>query len=159
MVRVPLSELRGSEQENDASPPLSYSEQFHRVFPSYLAMGMTYEQFWDGDSVLAAEYRKAEEIRNEKLNQQLWLQGMYIYEALCDVAPILRAFTKKGTRPHKYPTEPYPISQRERKQKAEQKEKQVSMKGKAMLDALIMKQKLPKPTKEEKGVSEYADNS
>lgn len=158
MVRTPLSELRGSEQENDASPPLSYSEQFHKVFPMYLAMGMTYEQFWDGDSILAVDYRKADEIRNDKLNQQLWLQGMYIYEALCDVAPILRAFPKKGTKPHKYPTEPYAITQKEQKQKSEQKEKLVAEKGKAMLDAMIRKQKNPQPIKEEKEVKEYADN-
>jgi len=158
LVRTPLSELRGSEQENDASPPLSYSEQFHKVFPMYLAMGMTYEQFWDGDSILAVDYRKADEIRNDKLNQQLWLQGMYIYEALCDVAPILRAFPKKGTKPHKYPAEPYAISQKERKQKSEQKEKLVAEKGKAMLDAMIRKQKNPQPIKEEKEVKEYADN-
>ena len=158
MVRTPLSELRGSEQENDASPPLSYSEQFHKVFPMYLAMGMTYEQFWDGDSILVVDYRKADEIRNDKLNQQLWLQGMYIYEALCDVAPILRAFPKKGTKPHKYPAEPYAISQKERKQKSEQKEKLVAEKGKAMLEAMIRKRKTPAPIKEEKEVSEYADN-
>lgn len=34
---------------------------------------------------------------------------MYVYEALCDVSPILHAFCKKGTKPLPYPTKPYGI--------------------------------------------------
>ena len=30
------------------------------------------------------------------------MQGLYIYEALCDVAPILHAFAKPGTKPLPY---------------------------------------------------------
>ena len=32
---------------------------------------------------------------------------MYIYEAICDVSPILHAFAKSGTRPRPYPEKPY----------------------------------------------------
>ena len=35
-----------------------------------------------------------------------WEQGLYIYEALCDVSPILRAFSK-ATKPLQYPQQPY----------------------------------------------------
>ena len=38
---------------------------------------MTEEQYWDRDCLLVKYYREAEELRNEKLNQQAWLQGMY----------------------------------------------------------------------------------
>ena len=77
---------------------------------------MTYEQFWEMDSTLVIYYRKAEELRAKNRNQDLWLQGMYIYEALCDVSPVLRAFAKKGVKPIPYREKPYPLTQKERAQ-------------------------------------------
>jgi len=76
-------------------------------------MGMTYNQFWDDDCTLVKYYRKAQEIKRKQKNQELWLQGMYFYDALCDVAPILRSFAKQGTKPKPYPAEPYPITSKE----------------------------------------------
>lgn len=145
----------GSEQEDDASPPFTYAERFHQAFPQYLAIGMTYEQFWDMDCTLVVDYRKAEEIRNTKRNQEMWLQGMYIYEALCDVAPVMRAFAKKGTKPHKYPAEPYALTVKEREEQTEQRERKVFNKGLATMEALMksMNKKFA-----EKEVSVDADN-
>jgi hypothetical protein len=75
---------------------------------------MTPEQYWDGDPMLAKYYRKADELRRQRKNQELWLQGMYIYEALCDVSPIFHAFAKKGTKPRPYADRPYSITESER---------------------------------------------
>ena len=99
---------------------------------------MTYEQYWNGDCTLPIYYRKAEEMRNEKRNQELWLQGMYIYEALCDVAPILQAFAKKGTKPTPYSSNPYPISVKEQKRIEEEKERKIAEKGKRNMEALMV---------------------
>jgi hypothetical protein len=107
------------------------------VFPYYLSIGMTPEQYWDGDCTLVKYYRKAEEIRNEKRNQELWLQGMYIYEAICDVSPILHAFAKKGAKPHPYPTKPYPISEKQIRREREEKERKRAEKGKRFMEALM----------------------
>ena len=71
---------------------------------------MTFEQYWDGDPSLVKYYRKAHELQRKRTNEDLWLQGMYIYEALCDVSPLLQAFAKKGTKPHPYPDRPYSIT-------------------------------------------------
>ena len=70
-------------------------------------MGMTYEQFWEMDCRLVVPYRKAYQLRQEQENRFAWLQGMYIYEALCDVAPVLHAFAKSGTTVRPYPEKPY----------------------------------------------------
>lgn len=59
----------------------------------------------------------------------LWLQGMYVYEAIGDMAPILQAFAKKGTKPTPYPTEPYPLN-------ADVKEKQAERKKKTEMNAV-----------------------
>ena len=121
---------------------------------------MTYEQFWDMDCTLVRDYRKAEEIRSSRKNQEAWLQGMYFYEALCDVAPVLRAFTKKGTKPHKYSSQPYSLTEKERKEDAERKDKIVFDKGLRAMQALtgVMNRKL-NPDSARKGGETNADNN
>lgn len=97
---------------------------------------MTPEQYWDDDPMLAKWYRQAEEMRQKRKNEELWLQGMYIYEALCDVSPILRAFANRGTKPVPYPDHPYSITtkdmeaEKERKAKLEQEKAKQYMLGK-----------------------------
>lgn len=101
------------EELNHSSPDLG--KIFDDHFPYYLAMGMTYDQFWRDDPKLVKPYRKAWEIQRERANHDAWLQGMYFYEALCDVSPLLHAFAQKGTRPHPYPTKPYGKEEEEQK--------------------------------------------
>jgi hypothetical protein len=74
----------------------------------------------------------------EKRNQELWLQGMYIYEALCDVSPILHAFAKRGTKPVPYTEQPYPLSNKEVKRAKEDKEREVFDKGKKFMEAFMV---------------------
>ena len=136
LVSDSLSATEGSEH-NSSLPSLTYTEKFYELFPYYLSIGMTYEQYWDGDCALVKYYRKAEEMRNEKRNQELWLQGMYVYEAICDVSPILHAFAKKGAKPHPYPSKPYAINEKQMKQEREEKERKLVEKGKKFMEALM----------------------
>ena len=136
LVSSPLSAEEGSGQSSSL-PHFTYTEQFNERFPYYLSIGMTPEQYWEGDCTLVKYYRKAEELRNEKRNQELWLQGMYIYEAICDVSPILHAFAKKGVKPHPYPSRPYAISEKQIKQEREEKERKLAEKGKRFMEALM----------------------
>ena len=79
---------------------------------------MTYEQFWEQDSSLVKDYRKAYEIRQEMQNQAAWLQGMYVYEAICDASPILHDFAKRGTKPIPYSAKPYELNPKKREESA-----------------------------------------
>ena len=90
---------------------------------------MTEEQYFDGDSTLAKYYREADELRKERMNQELWLQGMYFYDAMSRLSPILKAFAKAGTKPMPYIEEPYPINDKSKKESEEKKEKAMSDKG------------------------------
>ncbi len=88
---------------------------------------MTSEQYWDDDPQLCKAYRRKAEFDKERLNEQLWLQGLYIYEALTDVAQL---FNGMVARPKlaPYPTEPYPLSgtaseERKRREYERKKEK------------------------------------
>ena len=102
-----------------------------------MSIGMTPEQYWDGDCTLAKAYRKAEELRTERRNQEMWLQGMYIYEAICDVSPILHAFARKGAKPHPYPEKPYAITEKQIREQREEKARKLAEKGKRFMEAMM----------------------
>ena len=135
LVSSSLSATEGSGQASSLSS-FTYTEKFYEVFPYYLAIGMTPEQYWEGDCTLTKYYRKAEELRNEKRNQELWLQGMYVYEAICDASPILHAFAKKGTKPAPYASKPYPLTDKEVKKEKEDKQRKIAEKGKKFMEAM-----------------------
>lgn len=128
---------RGGESKGFAA--LSYTEVFYTHLPYYLAIGMSYDLYWNGDCRLTECYRRAEEIKQRQRNQELWLQGMYIYEALCDVSPILQAFAKKGTKPTPYSSEPYAITAKQVQEKRERQEQLRFEKTKAKMAAWAAK--------------------
>ena len=63
------------------------------------------------------------------------MQGMYIYEALCDVSPVLHAFAKAGTKPRPYPEKPYSITKQELKMDREARAKANRKKAMAVFAA------------------------
>ena len=132
------SSLSATEEGGQPNSPSSftYTEKFYEFFPYYLSIGMTYDQYWNGDCTLVKYYRKAEELRNEKRNQELWLQGAYVYEAICDVAPVLHAFAAKGTKPTPYSTKPYALTEKQIKQDEEEKQRKLAEKGKRFMEAM-----------------------
>ena len=117
----------------------SFSEIFNEACPYYMALGMSYEQFWYGEPEIVIAYRKAEELRKRRVNEELWLCGIYTAEALS--ATVGNMFSK-GTK-HKYPSDPKPITMSEVKEREERerKRKQEEMKAKFMARALSVNAK------------------
>ena len=122
----PLSDYR---ENGDSIPHFSYADTFSSRFPYYLSIGMTEDQYWDKDCMLAKYYSEADELRKERMNQELWLQGMYFYDAMSRLSPILKAFAKAGTKPMPYVEDPYPITKKSAKENEEKKEKAMADKG------------------------------
>lgn len=123
----------------------TYTEIFEQLCPHYMSIGMTYDEFWNGDVSLCKVYRKAEELRDRKQNQTLWLQGMYIYEALCDASPLFRFSMKKGViKPEPYVKEPYPITETEVREREEReaRKKEERMKAEFAAFAESMRKKM-----------------
>ncbi len=119
VLSSPDAAIMGSGAKRSA--PFPISELFEEHCPYYISIGMTWEDFWHGDALMARAYRKAQRIRNKRENQQLWMQGLYVYKALLCVSPILHAFAKAGTKPEPYPDMPYPIDEQDaREQEIEQ---------------------------------------
>lgn len=105
------------------APTPSLTEVFYQHLPFYLSIGLSFEQYWDGDCLLAKYYREAHELKQKRRNQELWMQGLYIYEALADLAPILRSFNNKPQKAEPYPSEPFPLTPKEIREKKEREQK------------------------------------
>lgn len=75
---------------------------------------MTYDQFWLGDPALCKAYRKADDIRKRRMNEELWLNGIYMAEALAST--VGNMFSKQK---YKYPAEPKPITMDEIEERKE----------------------------------------
>jgi hypothetical protein len=72
---------------------------------------------------------EAYKLKQKALDEQLWLQGFYVYNALNCVAPVLHAFAKQGTKPLPYLKSPITQTQEYKEQKdeisEEEKQKQI----------------------------------
>ena len=130
---------------NSPVPSHAYTEIFKKAFPHYLAIGMTYDQFWNQDVELVKAYREADEIRRERKNQDMWLQGAYIYEALLDASPALRtSFGKHPPKPVPYRQQPYELYTSKEKLDESSSRKQLTQqeksdkKAKAMMEMFMV---------------------
>jgi hypothetical protein len=104
----------------------SLTKLFEHECPYYMSYGMSFDQFWYDSPWLAKFYRESYKLKIRYDNVFMWKQGMYIYEALCDVSPILHAFSKKGAKPLQYRSKPM---SEEYKEMRTDKEKEISQKN------------------------------
>jgi len=100
---------------------LSYDKMCENLCPDYMAMGMTWDDYWNGDPQMTVAFRKMHRLKQESRNQEMWLQGMYIYEALLDVSPMFHDLVKEP-KPIPYPAKPYPISKTDSEKRKEQEQ-------------------------------------
>ena len=57
----------------EPSEPITITEFFMRMFPLYMAMGMSYDEYWNMDPWLVVAYRKAHKMRVEQSNWEMWM--------------------------------------------------------------------------------------
>ena len=68
---------------------------------------MSADEYWNSDPYLFRGYVAAQKLRNERKNEEMWLHGIYIMEAVATVMS-----DKKHK--HKYPTKPLDIIPKEK---------------------------------------------
>ena len=96
--------------EETPTPKKTNTQIFEECFPFYLAIGMSYAEYWDGDPILAQYYRKAYRIKQDEINNNAWLQGMYIYDAVSTALyNALRGFGKNKPPAKDYAKQPYEL--------------------------------------------------
>ena len=102
------------EESDDDSPSqkVSYTEVFEELFPQYLLYGMTYEQYWKDDPYLARAYAQAYLLKRKVENENMWIQGAYIANAV--TISIANTFGKKQHDYLKQPLDIFPKTEREK---------------------------------------------
>ena len=85
-----------------------------------MAIGMSPQEYWEGDPYLARFYYRAHKLKVEMRNQELWLQGWYNYNAVSSA--LANAFSKKT---YKYIEKPIDLFKTEevKNEEAVQKER------------------------------------
>lgn len=121
---------------NQVKASTNFTNIFEEVFPYYLAVGMTYEQFWHDPPELVIAYRRADEIKKRRVNEELWLAGIYTAEAL---ASTVGNMFSKGSK-YQYPSEPKPItvSEAQERQEREQRARMEQIKARFTARALSL---------------------
>ena len=72
---------------------------------------MSSAEYWEGDSKLAQYYREAYRIKQDEINNNAWLQGMYIYDAVSTALyNALRGMGKQKPPAKDYAKQPYELN-------------------------------------------------
>ena len=124
----------------EATTHKTYTEIFEESFPFYLAIGMSYAEYWNGDCSLARYYRKAYQIKQEEANNNAWLQGMYVYDAVSTALHnALRGMGGGSKSPAKeYAKQPYTLYPKEKTEAEKAQEVEIEQqKAAAWMDNLI----------------------
>lgn len=120
-----MEDVLGYEQPKEVEH-FFLTPEFNKYCPFFISIGMTYEQFWEGDPTITKDYLKAYKLKQKRIAETakwiMWEQGLYVYEAICDVAPVLRAFSK-STKPLPYPDKPHGLEKDVQKIQDEEKRK------------------------------------
>ena len=137
LTAIPSStvEVVGGEG-NSPEAPDSCRKIFDKAFPLYLAMGMTYDEFYRKDHTLVVAYRSAYKRKMEQKNQEMWLMGAYVYQAISRIAPLLIPFNQHP-KPEPYLDKPFPLFEESNNENA--KSKAVADKGLAYMQAQMIK--------------------
>lgn len=111
-------------EESSKVESTSLGEIFEKMCPIYMSYGMSYDDFWNGPAYMVRFYREAHKLKLQQQDENNWMIGMYVYEAILDCSPILHPFSK-SKKPLPYAEKPYLFDKLSEGSKSEeQKEKE-----------------------------------
>ena len=84
----------------------SLSQFFEKQCPIYMSYGMSYKDFWHGDAYEVSFYKKAYKLKLQQQDENNWMIGMYVYEAIIDCSPTLHPFSH-NRKPLQYAEKPF----------------------------------------------------
>lgn len=124
----------GDKELNKKPYPQQVIDYLNELGAYGISIGMSAKEYWEDDPKYILNFIKAEEIRQRKRNNELWLQGFYVYNAIGNLVPILNPFSKEHkARP--YMKEPIPLTEEEKKEQEYRKEQRII----AYFDSLVGK--------------------
>lgn len=97
---------------------------------------MSYDEFYLQDVELAKFYRQAYEIKEDRQNSHMWLQGLYIYDAIS--TSLYNVFCRKaGQQASSYPSKPYPLTDEQKEEDQQLTIEEEQAKAKVWMDMLV----------------------
>lgn len=116
-----------------------------------MAIGMSYEQYWYGDPLMVRAFYKAEKIRQERMDEEAWLHGLYVMKAVDST--IGNAFRKSSEEASPYPEEPISltIKKQEKEEKSEREKEREAIWALAWMSSFVSAGKNWGKNKEQKG--------
>lgn len=79
---------------------------------------MSSEEYWNGDAELPKAYRKAFKMKQESVNHEAWLHGLYVYDA---VMSAMTHLSDKKSSHQSYTTKPYSFTPKDIEKDKEEK--------------------------------------
>lgn len=108
---------------------------------------MSYHEFWHCSPALTRAYYKAEQLRTQRESEYQWLQGRYIYDALCAALSNFSAGLGGKVGKAQYTKEPFRLTPKS--------EEEIEAENRRKLEAYIEELKMYKVSfdakKKEKG--------
>lgn len=132
----------GGELLSQPTASKTHSEIFDECFPFYLAIGMSYAEYWEGDPSLTRYFRKAYKIKQEQENNNAWLQGLYFYDAISTALHnAMRGMSKSKPPAKDYAKQPYEIFKKKKTEAEKAQEVEIEQqKAAAWMENLVMSQ-------------------
>ncbi|WP_270640233.1 hypothetical protein [Longibaculum muris] len=97
---------------------------------------MSYDEFYLQDVELAKFYRQAYEMKEDRKNSHLWLQGMYVYDAIS--TSLYNVFCRKsGQQATSYPSKPYPLTDKQKEVDQQLTIEEEQAKAKVWMNTLV----------------------
>lgn len=85
-----------------------------------MSLGMSRDEYWHEEPELLNLYIKVDEINQRKKNSEFWLQGAYIYQALCCASPLFNSLAKEH-KPKPYLKQPFSMNAEEERLRKNEK--------------------------------------
>lgn len=109
------------------------SDMLDRVCAYYMAIGVSFDEFWNGDYTQLKYRIAANRLMLEERNREMWIQGMYVYDAV--MTALYNVNRGKGHAPKEYRQEPIRITEMSEEEKEAEAQKTLE-RFKASLTAL-----------------------
>lgn len=102
-----------------------------------MSIGMTFDQYWYGDVRMTKFFVEADRLRQERMNDEAWLQGMYFFHAMSSALHNSNR-TKNSDPIAEYPAKPYEIyKKKETKQEREAREEAERLQAKLYMNQMM----------------------
>ena len=109
-----------AEKSDKSTSPQDCLDYLDKLCAYALSVGMTYEQYWFQEPSLIRYYVQAEKIKQRKINSSMWLQGLYVYQAIGSLIHLANPFSKER-RAKPYMKRPIPLTDEDKEEQEREK--------------------------------------